>query len=146
MFNLRKLNFDKIYDLFAYFILLNFEIFVSFFLIFYFQVICNCSVDQLRELSIPEKKNLNRNQASHLSVLLQTHSSCGLVGVRDNNIYLFRSVNVNETGVQISPAYIVLLLEYAATAGWDWWDILLAAKQSKFFVCVKYIYFHKFVG
>lgn len=95
-----------------------------------FQVICNCSVDQLRELNIPERKNLNRNQASHLSVLLQTHSSCGLVGVRDNNIYLFRSVNVNETGVQISPAYIVLLLEYAATAGWDWWDILLAAKQN----------------
>ncbi|XP_014784264.1 mediator of RNA polymerase II transcription subunit 16 [Octopus bimaculoides] len=95
-----------------------------------FQVIYNCCVDQFRELSIPEKRNLNHNQPSHLSVLLQTHSSCGMIGVKDNNIYLFRSVNANDTGVQMSPTYIVLLLEYAATTGWDWWDILLATKQS----------------
>ncbi|GAB1601680.1 mediator of RNA polymerase II transcription subunit 16-like [Argonauta hians] len=112
-----------------------------------FQVIYHCCVDQFRELSAqPDKRNLNhqhhqhqqhqqqqqqqQQQPSHLSVLLQTHSSCGMIGVKDNSIYVFRSVNASITGVQMSASYIGLLLEYAATCGWDWWDILLATKQN----------------
>ncbi|CAG5123124.1 unnamed protein product [Candidula unifasciata] len=104
-----------------------------------YQVIYKASLDQLisfktlltPELSSgepPEKRS--RLSVPHLVSSVQTNTGCGLVGLGEGRLYLFRMFNSREGSLQMLPAFVVLLLEYTMFVGLDVWDVLLAVRQG----------------
>ena len=71
----------------------------------------------------------------HLVSAVQTTTGCGLVGLGEGRLYLFRVFNCSgasgETALQMLPLFVVLLLEYTMFCGLDVWDVLLAVRQGK---------------
>ncbi|XP_052281871.1 mediator of RNA polymerase II transcription subunit 16-like [Dreissena polymorpha] len=98
-----------------------------------FQVISTASMDQLCQQlqSSPRKEEKKLKLSLHLSALQQTGSGCGIVGLHDGRVYLFRTYNgTRDSVMQLPPTSVVLLLEYAMITGQDWWDVFLAVRQG----------------
>ncbi|XP_052794233.1 mediator of RNA polymerase II transcription subunit 16-like [Mya arenaria] len=98
-----------------------------------FQVISTSSMDGLRHqvqgspLSGEKKPRLSLQ----LSAMTQTGSGCGIVGLHEGRVYLFRTYNGSrESALQLPPSSVVLLLEYAMVTGQDWWDVFLSVRQG----------------
>ncbi|RUS82623.1 hypothetical protein EGW08_009616 [Elysia chlorotica] len=113
-----------------------------------YQVLYTASMDQLinfkslNESSCdpPGEKRLRLSSSSgpapppHLLSAVQTTTGCGLVGLGEGRLYLFRVFNCSGTGgdtaLQMLPLFVVLLLEYTMFCGLDVWDVLLAVRQG----------------
>lgn len=98
-----------------------------------FQVISTSNVDSLCQSVQSFSPHLEKKSklSLQLSALIQTGSGCGLFGLHDGQVYLFRTYNGSrDSTMQLPPSSIVLLLEYAMVTGQDWWDIFLAVRQG----------------
>lgn len=99
-----------------------------------FQVIATSNVDnlcqQVQSMQSQGSSDKKLRLSVQLTAMTQTGSGCGILGVHDNRLYLFRMYNGRDSTMQLSPSSIVLLLEYAMVAGQDWWDIFLAVRQG----------------
>lgn len=76
----------------------------------------------------PEKRT--RMTAPYLISVVQTTTGCGLVGLGEGRLYLFRMFNSRDGSLQMLPAFVILLLEYTMFVGLDVWDVLLAVRQG----------------
>ena len=99
-----------------------------------FQVISMSNIDSVCQqvqayLLTGEKK---QKLSMQLSAIVQTGSGCGIVGLYEGRLYLFRTFNSSrDTTMQLTPSSVVLLLEYAMVSGQDWWDIFLSVRQGR---------------
>ena len=75
----------------------------------------------------------------HLISCVQTNTGCGLVGQSQGSLCVFRVFNARDESLQLSPSFVVQMLEYTMFVGYDVWDVLLAVRQGKafflFFFC-----------
>lgn len=104
-----------------------------------YQVIYTASMDQLINLKTlvpsdpstlepPDKQA--RMSAPHLVSVVQTNTGCGLVGLGEGRLYLFRMFNSRDGSLQMMLPFVVLMLEYTMFVGLDVWDVLLAVRQG----------------
>ena len=62
----------------------------------------------------------------------QTLTGCGLVGLDQYHcLYVMKVVNTRDPVTQISPTYLVGMMEYLICNGCDWWDMLTAIKSGR---------------
>ncbi|KAL8606232.1 hypothetical protein ACOMHN_012864 [Nucella lapillus] len=66
----------------------------------------------------------------HLISCVQTTTGCGLVGQSQGSLCVFRVFNSREGSLQLSPTFVVQMLEYTMLVGYDVWDVLLAIRQG----------------
>ncbi|KAK6975326.1 mediator of RNA polymerase II transcription subunit 16-like isoform X1 [Biomphalaria glabrata] len=71
-----------------------------------------------------------RLSVPHLVSVVQTNTGCGLVGLDESRLYLFRIFNSRDGSLQLMPPFVILLLEYTMFVGLDVWDVLLAVRQG----------------
>ena len=58
---------------------------------------------------------------------------CNLVGFDQSScLYVMKAVNTRDPVTQVSPIYLVTVLEYVILTGYDWWDIIAALKPGNF--------------
>ena len=67
----------------------------------------------------------------HLLSCVQTNTGCGLVGQSQGSLCVFRVFNARDESLQLSPSFVVQMLEYTTFVGYDVWDVLLAVRQGK---------------
>ncbi|XP_005106027.1 mediator of RNA polymerase II transcription subunit 16 [Aplysia californica] len=95
-----------------------------------YQVIYTFSLDQLINFKTEPPEKRSRTAVPHLVSAVQTNTGCGLVGLGEGRLYLFRMFNSREGSLQMLPVFVVLLLEYTMYTGLDSWDVLLAVRQG----------------
>ncbi|KAH9519854.1 Mediator of RNA polymerase II transcription subunit 16 [Bulinus truncatus] len=71
-----------------------------------------------------------RMSVPHLVSVVQTNTGCGLVGLDESRLYLFRIFNSRDGALQLMQPFVILLLEYTMFVGLDVWDVLLAVRQG----------------
>ncbi len=58
---------------------------------------------------------------------------CNLVGFDQSScLYVMKAVNTRDPVTQVSPVYLVSMLEYTMGTGYDWWDVIAAIKPGRF--------------
>jgi len=100
-----------------------------------FQVISTSHMDSLcQPLSAsPISGEKKRKLSLQLTAMTQTGSGCGIVGLHEGRVYLFRTYNGSrESALQLPPTSVIMLLEYAMVTGQDWWDVFLAVRQGRY--------------
>lgn len=98
-----------------------------------FQVISTSNMDSVCQQVQPSALSGEKKQklSLQLSAMTQTGSGCGILGLHDGRLYLFKTYNGSRDSVmQLPPSSVVLLLEYAMVTGQDWWDVFLAVRQG----------------
>jgi len=98
-----------------------------------FQVISTSCMDNVcQQIQQPMSLEKKSRLSLHLSAITQTGSGCGILGLHDGRVYLFKTYNGSRDSVlQLPPWSLVLLLEYALLTGQDWWDVFLAVRQGE---------------
>lgn len=109
-----------------------------------FQVISTSNVESLCQpmQSYPTSLEKKSHSSLQLSAMTQTGSGCGIFGLHDGRVYLFKTYNGGrDSTMQLPPTSIVLLLEYAMVTGQDWWDVLLAVRQGTSFYSAVFMFY-----
>ena len=108
-----------------------------------FQVISTSNIDSVCQqvLTYPVTGDKKQKLSMQLSAIVQTGSGCGILGLHEGHLYLFRTFNSSrDTTMQLTPSSVVLLLEYAMVSGLDWWDIFLSVRQGMVSIMKTYPY------
>ena len=69
---------------------------------------------------------------AHMADMKQTVTGAVLVGIDQYScVYVMKAANTRDPVSQVPPQYLVAMLEYLITAGYDWWDIQAAVRPGE---------------
>ena len=76
-----------------------------------------------------------RRVMPYLVHMQQALSGCCLVGINQNScLYMMKAVNTRDPVTEIPMPYLVGMLEYLMSTGYDWWDVLASLKPGRYLI------------
>jgi hypothetical protein len=88
------------------------------------------TLDLVSSLTVSGDPHHHTISPPHLISCVQTSTGCGLVGQTPGALCVFRVFNSRDGSLQLSPGFVVQMLEYTMFVGYDVWDVLLAVRQG----------------